>query len=110
MIKGVGVDIVSVKRIKKILENHGERFLNRILTENEKNELKNKGNTEEFLAGRFAIKEAIVKTLNEPIPFNKIDISYNEFSKPIAREFPDILISISHEREFAVAVAIRIEI
>jgi len=110
VIKGVGIDIVSVERIGKVLKNYGEKFIDRILTESEKSELKKKGNVVEFLAGRFAAKEAITKTLEKSIPFNKIEITYSDFSKPIAKDFPDIYLSISHEKAFAVAVAVRVEI
>jgi phosphopantethiene--protein transferase domain len=112
VIKGVGIDIVSVERIGKVLENYGEKFIDRILTESEKSELKKKGNLVEFLAGRFAAKEAITKTLEKSIPFNKIEITYNDFSKPIAKDFPDIYLSISHEKACLLSrrLAVRVEI
>ncbi len=37
MIKGIGIDIIEVKRIKKLMEEYGDRFFQRILTENEIN-------------------------------------------------------------------------
>ncbi|BAL80690.1 holo-ACP synthase [Caldisericum exile] len=110
MVKGVGIDIVSVKRIEKILNTYGYRFIKRILSDSELKELEKKGNTAEFLAGRFAVKEAITKTLDKATPFNQIEIIYNENSKPMVRNFPDIFISISHEKDFAIAVAIRVKI
>ncbi|MFU2157408.1 MULTISPECIES: holo-ACP synthase [Caldisericum] len=110
MIKGVGIDIVNIKRIEKILETYGERFILRVLSKSELKELKKKGNIAEFIAGRFAAKEAITKTLENAIPFNQIEITYNDYSKPTVKNFPDIFVSISHEKEFAIAIAIRIGI
>ncbi|MBO4473503.1 MAG: holo-ACP synthase [Clostridiales bacterium] len=60
-----GVDIVSVDRIRRSLERSGEAFLRRVCTEQEI-ALMGSGNEArraEFLAGRFAAKEAISKAL-----------------------------------------------
>ena len=60
-----GIDVVSIERIRKSMDRSGEAFLRRICTESEI-ELAGKGTAErqaEFLAGRFAAKEAISKAL-----------------------------------------------
>lgn len=108
-IKGVGVDIISVKRIKDSIETYGERFLNRVFTENEIEYSKKLFNYAEAFAGRFAAKEAIIKVKGKMIPFKKIEILNMDDGKPYAQGFENVSISISHEREFAVAIAVELE-
>ncbi|MEW6719103.1 MAG: holo-ACP synthase [Thermodesulfobacteriota bacterium] len=62
-ILGVGVDIVDVSRVKKLLERHGDRFLSRVFTEGERKYAMGGANPAERLAGRFAVKEALLKAL-----------------------------------------------
>lgn len=65
MIVGIGMDLVEIARVAKLLrEPHGERFVARVLTPGER-ELaqRRQGRLAEFVAGRFAAKEAVVKAL-----------------------------------------------
>jgi holo-[acyl-carrier protein] synthase len=63
MILGTGVDIAEVPRIRESIERHGERFLNRIFTEGERQYCDGKANRFESYAARFAAKEAGMKAL-----------------------------------------------
>jgi holo-[acyl-carrier protein] synthase len=63
MIAGIGVDIVDVARIQALLDRYGERFLRRVYTEVETAYAMGGGNRAERLAGRFAVKEAMMKAL-----------------------------------------------
>lgn len=63
MIYGIGVDLVSVPRLRRALERHGERFAGRILTGEELGEFRRSTRPAHFLAKRFAAKEALVKAL-----------------------------------------------
>jgi holo-[acyl-carrier protein] synthase len=63
MIAGVGTDLVEVLRIRQSVERFGDRFLNRIYTEVERNYCLSKANQFERLAARFAAKEAGMKAL-----------------------------------------------
>jgi len=69
MIIGTGNDLVDISRIEKMLEDHGERFLERCFTAGEKDYARQRksdtgGNTfATSLAKRFAAKEACVKAL-----------------------------------------------
>ena len=67
MIKGIGVDILEKKRISLIHAKYGERFENRILGKQEKQELKlrNKLNKTRFIANNFVCKEAFSKALEK---------------------------------------------
>jgi holo-[acyl-carrier protein] synthase len=61
---GHGIDIVQTDRIAKMLEEHGERFLDRVFTKTEQAHAELNGKRKiERLAGRFAAKEAVLKAL-----------------------------------------------
>ena len=63
MIAGIGVDIVDIARIQALLDRYGERFLRRVYTEAETAYAMSGANKAERLAGRFAVKEAVMKAL-----------------------------------------------
>ena len=63
MIFGIGVDALSAERVGKVLERHGERFIERLLMPQERTQLERTKRRERFLAMRFAAKEAIVKAM-----------------------------------------------
>ncbi|MBS4192513.1 holo-ACP synthase [Bacillus sp. FJAT-49705] len=110
MISGIGIDIVELDRIKKIYERQ-EKFVERILTSKEKAEFKvlTKERKTEYLAGRFAAKEAFSKAMGtgigEALSFLDIEIEKDArgkpyFSKPLTQ---GVHLSISHSKEYAVA-------
>jgi holo-[acyl-carrier protein] synthase len=61
VILGIGIDIASVDRIRKVLEQHGDRFWERVLTPAERRALERRKDRATALAGRWAAKEAGVK-------------------------------------------------
>jgi holo-[acyl-carrier protein] synthase len=63
MILGIGSDITDVRRIGKVIERHGERFLGRVFTETERARAERRKNRVESYAKRFAAKEACAKAL-----------------------------------------------
>lgn len=63
MIIGLGSDICDVRRIAAVLERHGERFLGRVFTANERAKAERRANRVETYAKRFAAKEACAKAL-----------------------------------------------
>ena len=65
----------------------------------------------ESIAGYFAVKEAIMKSLpNTPnLTFQDIEILNDKFGEPICTTHPNIKLSISHEQEYTIAVAINIQ-
>jgi holo-[acyl-carrier protein] synthase len=63
MILGIGSDITDVRRIARVIERHGERFLERIFTPKERARAESKKNRVETYAKRFAAKEACAKAL-----------------------------------------------
>lgn len=63
MIIGMGVDIAEVDRIRAAIERHGETFLRRVYTADEREYCEQFRNKYERYAGRFAAKEAAMKAL-----------------------------------------------
>ena len=63
MILGIGSDITDVRRIAKVIERHGDRFLDRIFTATERARADSRKNRVETYAKRFAAKEACSKAL-----------------------------------------------
>lgn len=118
MIKGIGTDIIDIKRIKSIMEKFGEKFYEKILTEKEIEYCKSfKAKPEPHFAGRFASKEAYSKALGTGISkefkWKDIEILNDERGKPyihhtVENEYSKekFLVTISHTDEYAMAVVI----
>ncbi|TLS34903.1 holo-ACP synthase [Pseudalkalibacillus caeni] len=112
MIIGTGIDIVEIERIKGSFERN-ERFADRILTEGEKDKFNTlSGHRKmEFLAGRFAAKEAFAKAKGTGIgelSFKDIEVLNDASGAPfIKSETKDnVHLSISHSKHYAVAQVI----
>jgi holo-[acyl-carrier protein] synthase len=67
MILGLGSDITDVRRVAKVIERHGDRFLTRVFTEAERARADRRKNRVETYAKRFAAKEACSKALGTGI-------------------------------------------
>ena len=67
MILGIGSDITDVRRIAKVIERHGDRFIDRIFTPTERARAERRRNRVETYAKRFAAKEACAKALGTGI-------------------------------------------
>lgn len=110
--KDIGIDIVSIDRISKAYNKYNKKFLLKILTPSEIkffNKIANYNRKIYKLAGIFASKEAVIKCFNGKISFKDIEIRYKETGKPYAIVNSEkILLSISHEKSYAIAVAFRI--
>ncbi|WP_458415007.1 holo-ACP synthase [Schinkia sp. CFF1] len=113
MIKGIGIDIVEINRVRTIIERQ-VKLPKRILTEKEYRifEALSKGRQEEFLAGRFAAKEAYAKAkgtgIGKSLSFLDIEILPDTFGKPEVRnkDTEIVHVSISHSKEYAIAQVI----
>ena len=64
MILGIGHDMCDQRRIASLLERFGTRFTSRILSSSEQTELDRRKNAAAYVAGRFAVKEAVYKALS----------------------------------------------
>lgn len=122
-IVGHGIDIVETARIRESVEEHGERFLDRVYTRAEQAYCsRNKKRYFEHLAGRFAAKEAVLKVLGTGwrggIAWTDIEILPEPSGQPIIRLSGECLriateqgiarwhVSISHIETHATASAI----
>lgn len=89
MIRGIGVDLVSIPRIAEVLARHGERFARRILSPPEWSAFVAAERPERLLAKRFAAKEALAKALGtglrEPMGFQSVSIEHDALGKPALR-------------------------
>ncbi|WP_347861581.1 holo-ACP synthase [Salimicrobium sp. PL1-032A] len=111
MITGIGVDIVEMERITKSIKRN-PRMIQRILTEREQEKYYSlsERRKNEFIAGRFAVKEATGKALGTgvgKIGFRCIHVDNDEAGKPVLEvegwETLRFFVSISHSDHYAVA-------
>ena len=63
MILGLGNDLVDIRRLERVIEKYGDRFLNRIFTEVEREKSERRAGRAASYAKRFAAKEACSKAL-----------------------------------------------
>lgn len=115
MIIGIGTDICDIRRIKP-----GSGFAKKVLSKSELEILTKKANKQTYLAKRFAAKEAIAKAfgtgIGKNIAFNDLSILNNEAGAPYVEvsdnakaklpEFSKIHLSLSDEKNYAIAYAI----
>lgn len=89
MIVGIGTDVCSIERIGKSLERFGERFVNRILTTEERARFERTRDKAGHLAKRFAAKEAFAKAIgtgiHPPFTWHSISITRDPRGKPGVR-------------------------
>ena len=113
----LGIDIIRIERIRAALARFGERFANRVLTPAERAYVRGRPET---MAGRWAAKEAVSKVLGlgvRGIGWKEIEIERLPTGQPSVRlhdraaaraeqlGMGRIAVSISHEAEYAVAIA-----
>lgn len=103
----VGIDIVDIARIDGVLERHRERFLEKVFASSEIARARETKRLQEYLAGRFAAKEAFMKARGGRLAWRDIEV-LSEKGKPFivyrGRRYDEV--SISHERAYAVSVVI----
>ena len=116
-----GVDLIEIERMRKALDRHGERFLDRVFTEAEV--VQSCGRIES-LAGKFAAKEAAAKALGTGVWRHGIDWRDFEVCKDPESGAPSLQLhdaaaeravrlglgtwslSISHDRTHAIAFVV----
>lgn len=105
---GIGIDIVKVDRFKKIPYESHKSFYKRIFSKSEIDYCLRFKEPYKHFAGKFAIKEAVKKSISEKIGLTDIKTGHLD-SKPavsiIGKEYR-FLVSLSHEQDTAVAVVI----
>ena len=112
----IGVDIIEIVRIEKAVAQWGDRFLHRIYTDAELRLYRRKSSS---LAARFASKEAVMKLLGtgiKGVSWKEIETLHHPSGKPLVNLYDraqteaerlglkGIAVSLSHSREYAVAM------
>ena len=121
MVIGVGTDILSIQRIRNILEGESEAFIRESFTIKEREEASDRPAPVAYYATRFAGKEAVFKCFGidgDQIRLNEIEILGSETEQPrvtllgkikeiaVKKGVKDVRISLSYETEYAVAFAV----
>ena len=107
MIVGIGTDVVSIERIQGVLDRHGERFVNRVLTPEERLRFAKTKAKASHLAKRWAAKEAFSKAIgtgiHAPFTWQSITVGRDARGKPLvlpndamARHLKELGVTHSH--------------
>jgi holo-[acyl-carrier protein] synthase len=123
---GIGTDIVECLRVGRMVDEHGELFLSRVYTPREIRYCQARKYATEHFAGRWAAKEAIMKCFGtgwrKGMCWTDMEVQNDAQGKPrvalrgAARDraehmrIDEVLLSISHCRSYATALAIAVHI
>lgn len=118
---GIGCDLIEVERIRGVLERHGERFLHRVFTEEERNYCSKLGHPHKHYAARWAAKEAVSKAfttgIGPQLEWTSVSVYHGARNEPLVRldgkaqallaqvGASGVLLSLSHTETHALAVA-----
>ncbi len=124
-IAGIGTDIIECERIDRMIQRHGDHFMQRVYTEQEIRYCANRKTADQHFAGRWAAKEAVLKALGtgwiSGIAWTDVEVAHAEGGRPIIllhggaakvaqkRGIQEIQISITHCKSHAVAFALAVE-
>jgi holo-[acyl-carrier protein] synthase len=108
--------------VQELAQRYGERFVQRILTDDERAEFDRRNRPDDYLATRFAAKEALAKALGtgigERFGFHSAQIDHDRAGRPVVRFLESALplvealgitnamISLSDERHYVVAMVV----
>jgi holo-[acyl-carrier protein] synthase len=118
-VRGIGVDLAQIPRMRRVLERWDERFLRRVFTEEEIAYCRARRDPVPHLAARFAAKEAVLKALGTGL---RMGVSWREIEVRRARGQPPtvvlsgrcraladklgaerVLVSLTHDGDYALA-------
>jgi holo-[acyl-carrier protein] synthase len=118
---GLGADIIEISRIKSVLLRHGDRFIDRILTTEERTYCDGMAHPEKHIAARFAAKEAVSKCfttgIGSELGWKSVSVYHGPRHQPLVRLDAQgeallahvggshILLTLSHTENYAMAVA-----
>lgn len=105
----MGIDLIGITKVEKILERHGEKFLEKVFTDDEIKYIEEKHFMPQTVAGIYAAKEAMLKELGTGIgeySLKDVEVFHDEKGRPYGKAGEKLFdISISHEGDYGVAVA-----
>jgi len=112
---GVGTDIIEIARVRDVAARQ-PRFMTRVFTEAEIAHIECGGEIKwARAAGKFAAKEAVAKAIGRPCSWRDIEALPGDNGKPTvvlrgraaqAANGGRVHLSISHSRDYAIAVAV----
>ncbi len=118
---GIGCDLVEVERIGQVIERHGDRFLDKTFTDEERAYCATLKFPQKHYAARWAAKEAVAKAfttgIGEHLDWTSISVYHGERQEPLVRldqkgrkllsevGGAGVLISLSHTEMHAMAFA-----
>ena len=124
MIKGVGVDLISIERIDRVYQRHRHRFINRMFTVREREFITRRTAPAAAMAARFAAKEAVLKAIGcgiGPAALAEVEILSSPAGPPevklhgraaieaARRRIGGVKVSLTHDPPFACAIAVAYE-
>ncbi len=113
-VMGLGCDIIEIARIETCCRRSAG-FTRRIFTMLGQRQCDSHGSKYQHYAGKFAAKEAVGKAIGRPLSWQDVELISSASGKPEvhlhgealkAAEGFEISVSISHSRDYAVAVAV----
>lgn len=121
MVLGVGMDLISVRRIERAYQRRPQRFLQRLFTARERKLLQRRSRLSMVLAARFAAKEAVLKALGcgiGPAGLAEVEVLAARGCPPVvhlhghaarfasAKGVNHVAVSMTHDFPFAGAIAV----
>lgn len=123
MVLGIGIDLTEIKEVKRLAEDVGEAFLSKTFSQMEREASKTAVDPFEYLASRFAVKEAVFKALahltkEKTFDFRIVETLNHEDGSPyvtitpVLKELMEeagvkrLLVSVTHEKDYAGAIVI----
>lgn len=119
MVRGIGVDIIEIARIRRSVETLGDRFLEKVFTPLEIAYCRSKHDSQQHLAARFAAKEAVSKAVSTgwagEFRWKDVEVINDASGQPHVTLYgklrdtlasSSIFVSISHSETHVVAVAL----
>ncbi len=123
-IKGIGVDLVLISRLRQVVERWDERFLRRVFTDEEIAYCRRRRDPIPHFAARFAAKEATLKALGTGlqmgVSWREMEVRREQGEAPtmvlsgrchaiaLAQGAPRVLLSLTHDGDYACAQAMLI--
>jgi holo-[acyl-carrier protein] synthase len=121
VVKGLGVDLVAIPRIRRVVERWRERFLQRIFTQAELDYCLKRRDPAPHLAARFAAKEACLKALgigfSMGVSWRELEVRRERGQAPtlvlkgrskaigLSKGISQVLLSLTHDGDYAFAQA-----
>ena len=111
----IGVDLVEVERIRGLAEKWGDRFLQRVFSEEEIRYSFRNRDPWPHLAARFAAKEALIKCLGKAFTFRELSVEHDQEGRPVFHFYggseqmvkklglKSLEVSLTHTKSLAIA-------